>query len=530
MAAKDTAIKDMETFINLAHKQLEQRKNELMEQILDRYNTQHNILLDKQKEIKHAVEMLNKNIGQAKSIMKTGNLSKLKPISESQKKIDESISSSLDLGENFLAFDSNKGLDEFHKCLFTLGQIHSKGYLPSVIELRSTEATAGLQTTLGVDIYDHHGNKLSISSGDLSLQVTDATDTKLQTDVCTEGFECTLRFTPQMSGLHKVSGMFLGQPLRSEQSHISVSSNNPVSKFGKRGDGHGMLKYPWGIAIDNNNCLYVADTQNRMIQKFSADGEFLNQFNVAVNNKDYTTCDVALDLNNELIFCTEILIDKSTLIKGQDVIIFNLEGELINTIPMTETSKPLFIAVDKEGDLIMSDTEEQCLVKVTKMGVFLCRMGNLKKGGFISINDDDDSIIVPDSIDNCVYILNSDGGVRHKFGSSGTAKGQLKNPYGVVTDGENILVADSGNNRIQVFNGDGKFVSIIESKDDPLFDPRGMTVTKDGYVYVADSCHHCVKKYRYRNVPWWPSIKGYLRIIQQGPVLQTNYKLIKRIW
>ena len=52
--------------------------------------------------------------------------------------------------------------------------------------------------------------------------------------------------------------------------------------------------------------------------------------------------------------------------------------------------------------------------------------------------------------------------------------GQLKHPWGVATDGENILVADSGNKRIQVFKIDGMFVSIIASEDDPLQDPAGL--------------------------------------------------------
>ena len=119
---------------------------------------------------------------------------------------------------------------------------------------------------------------------------------------------------------------------------------------------------------------------------------------------------------------------------------------------------------------------------------------------FITVGDDD-SIIVSDRDNNCVVIFNSDGSVRDKFGSTGTGKGQLKRPYGVATDGEYILVANNENNRIQVFKYNGQFVSMIESKDDPLKGPRGLLVTQDGYVYVVDSGNSCVKKYKYRHVP-----------------------------
>lgn len=40
-------------------------------------------------------------------------------------------------------------------------------------------------------------------------------------------------------------------------------------------------------------------------------------------------------------------------------------------------------------------------------------------------------------------------------------------------------------------------MSCIESTGDKLNDPRGLTVSNDGHVYVADQKNHCIKKYRY---------------------------------
>ena len=501
-AAKETAIKDMETMIKDAQEQLERHRKDLLKDILDCFNVQKNCLLDKQKQFQEVREMLNKNITQARDLTKIGKLRKLRPISKSLMKINEktlSISSNLDLGQNYLAFDSKKGLDELGKTLDTLGRIYSKGSLPSIVVFGSTEATTDYKATVTVEVYDHHGDKFKISQDTFSVQVTDPKGTEVHVDLCTTGTECTVAFTPEMSGLHKVSGMFLGQRLINEETHITVDSNDPVLKFGEKGNGNGSFKDPWGIVIDDENCLYVADTSNRLIQKFTADGEFLSQFSVALHNKDYTTVDMTLDLGKGLLYCMEITDRNNTLSIGKNILVFNLKGELQYTYTPNQISQVYCLAINKQGELILSDAGAGYLLKSDKKGNFLSCIGDLKFPGYIAINEDD-SIIVSDNDSDCIYIFNPDGSVRHKFGSSGTGMGQVKEPWGVATDGEYILVSEGGNNRIQVFKNDGTFVSMITSSDDPLSEPRGLAVTKDGHVYVVDRNNHCIKKYKYKNV------------------------------
>ena len=504
-AAKESAIKDMETMIKVAKEQLEQQRKSLLNNILEQFNAQQIILLDRQKQIKEVHAVVNKNITQAKDFTKTGNLRRLKHITENLKELHDKrgpFFSDLDLGENYLAFDSKKGLDEFNKSSVKLGEIYSKGFLPSMVKFGTTEATAGHSATLTVEICNHHGNKFLISPDTFSVQVTDPTGTKVSTVLNTTGSECTVTFTPEICGLHKVTGIFLGQRLIIEETHISVGSNEPVLKFGKRGQGSGTMNVPWGIAIDSENCLYVADVGNRLIQKFTADGEFMSEFSVALHNKDYTTVDMAIDLNRRLLFCVEILNENNKLVKGKNILAFNFEGELQHTYTPSNISNSYFIATNQQGEFILSDYAEGCLFKVDREGNFLSRIADLKCPGYIVINEDD-SIIVPDESNDCVYIFNPDGSIRHKFGSSGTEKGQLKQPCGVATDGEYILVGEAGNNRIQVFTNNGTFVSIIESSEDPLSQPRGLAVTQDGHVYVADTGNHCIKKYKYKDVHWF---------------------------
>ena len=396
----------------------------------------------------------------------------------------------------------NPGSDELNNRICNVGQIYIKGPLPSTVAFRSTEAKAGHKAVLTVDVYDHHGDTLPISSVPLSLQITDTTDTELHTQLCTNDSETTVTFTPQMSGLHKVSWTFLGNELISEVTHISVGSNNPVLTIGKPGrDGNGKFNAPCSIVIDDNDCLYVTDCYNKLIQKFTSNGEFVSQFSVAIHDEDHTVCDMALDLNDGLIFCPNVLDKNDTLDGTNMVLVFDLEGELQNSYTLDLEWDAFSIAIERRGNIILSSLQKERLFKVDKQCNFVSSMKQVLFASHIT-TDADDTIIVPDESEDCIYIFNADGSLRLKFGSSGTGKGQMKEPRGVAADGEYILVCELENNRIQVFTYDGTFVSMIESSEDPLQGPRGLALTSDGYVYVADTGHHCVKKYKYRDVSW----------------------------
>ena len=504
IAAKETALKEMDTFIKHSHEQLEQRKSDANSQILVHFNAQQKALLDKQNQIQEVIDQIYKHNAQVKNITKTGDASKLKPICESLKVANEKTQSVLsrpDLGENYFSFDFKTGLDKFNEFLSALGQICCKGFLPTRIKFTGPDGKAGQQSMFTVEVCNHQGDKLPISAEPFSIQITDPMGTEVYNELCTKGPDCTVTFTPQVSGLHQISGIFLGQKLIGEPSHIVVSSNNPVLKFGEEGNGNGTFKFPSNIAIDNNNdWLYVVDHNNRLIQKFSGNGDFLGQLNVNGYNKDCTTLDVALDLNNGWMYCTDIVFKNYACSPGNSMLVFNLDGELRHIHNLSEMSVRSSIAINSQGDLVIVDFTKKCLSKVDKVGNHLCHMGKFKEPYNITVADDD-SIIVSDCGDDCIYIFNPDTTIRHRFGSSGTGKGQLKKPVGVATDGEYILVAEGGNNRVQVFTCDGTFVSMIESKDDPLVDSHGLAVTTDGHVYVVDSDNHCIKKYRYRCMP-----------------------------
>ena len=51
-----------------------------------------------------------------------------------------------------------------------------------------------------------------------------------------------------------------------------------ISTWGVQGAGDGEFNHPWGIEIDHNGDVFIADWRNDRIQKFDRDGRFLMKF------------------------------------------------------------------------------------------------------------------------------------------------------------------------------------------------------------------------------------------------------------
>ena len=362
-AAKETDLKDMETFRQLVQKRLEQRISDLRNEILDLLSVQKAVLHDKLHEIQKTIKLINDSITQARNTTQTGEVSKLKSICDSLKEPNEKTHSTwshLDLGEDYLVFDANKAFCEFTKCLCTLDQPYFRGFLPTMIRLQAMEVKVGLKTELKVDIHNYHWDQVSIPFDSFSLWIIDPTGAEIPTGLCTSGPECTVTFTPKVSGLHQVRGLFLGQQLISEQTHIPVSNNNPVLKFGRFGNGKGTFKLPWGIAIDNNDNLYVAHLGNRLIQKFSANEDYLRQF--TVSSHDTAPFNMALDLNSGILFSSYgILMDGYN--GRSEILAFNFDGQLKHKCNLIGLSNAFSTAINSLGDLFILDINKKCLVK-----------------------------------------------------------------------------------------------------------------------------------------------------------------------
>ncbi|MFT5365261.1 MAG: tripartite motif-containing protein 71 [Candidatus Latescibacterota bacterium] len=228
------------------------------------------------------------------------------------------------------------------------------------------------------------------------------------------------------------------------QTHVSFEY---VTTIGGRGNGPRQFLEPNALTLDMAGNLYVADTGNDRIQKLKADGTFLREAGGF----------------------------------GWD------DGQF---------NKPTGIAVGKGLELYVADSRNHRIqiynLQLLLMGVIggqgtdgSPEFGELSR---VNVSDAGEVFVTDLDADQLVQI---DRFSRIDRGYSGFAydRGQVRRPMGIAVDGRDaVYVCDRENDRVVVFNRSGGLKRTLG--DDVLVAPRGLCLTPDRLLVVADTGHH----------------------------------------
>ncbi|MBI2062023.1 MAG: hypothetical protein HYT87_20100 [Nitrospirae bacterium] len=301
---------------------------------------------------------------------------------------------------------------------------------------------------------------------------------------------------------------------------------------------------PWGIAVDQFDCIYVADSANHRIKKFTS--------SITPVSKD-TAC-VAFDPTGS---APTFMIGK----KGDPAVDDKGASTEIGKEPLFNT--PLGLAVDVKGNIYVADSLNHRVVMLDKLGKVVALFGKygtgtdkttekatedeLNQPSGIAV-DPDGNLYVVDTLNNrIVYFKITTATTKNdkdietttttakqdtarKLGPTlGDAVGKatainfLGEPSAVAYDSAStphrIFFADPGNYRVVYFkrNADKKIDELDkavgqpartnEGKDDLFLKPVGVTVDIRSSIYVVDKLAARVQKFD-RSVRALPSSVG----------------------
>jgi len=130
---------------------------------------------------------------------------------------------------------------------------------------------------------------------------------------------------------------------------VIVDTSNSFIQVGhvrisEPGSENGQLVSPWGVALDNEHNIVVADTGNDRIQTFSQSGVYLKQFGKKTGQPISAPMAIAVDPQGRYIVGS-----------GIGIQIFSSEGLFIQLIGNREMYRTRGLAVDRKGSIVTTD-------------------------------------------------------------------------------------------------------------------------------------------------------------------------------
>lgn len=262
--------------------------------------------------------------------------------------------------------------------------------------------------------------------------------------------------------------------------------------FASPGAGNGQVDYPWGLDVDAEGNLWVADHNNDRVEKFNSKGEYVAQFG--------STGTGAGQLNEPLDVAVTAAGDLWVTDGGNDrVQKFNAKGEYLGQFGSAgsgngQFNEPWGIDVASNGDVWVSDAHNYRVQKFNASGAYLLKVTGFQGPRGLEV-DAGDHVWVAERSSNRVHELSSSGATLSQFGKAGTGAGEFDEPQGVdVKASGDVLVTDRFNDRVQQFTPGGVFTAQFGAGQ--IIEPRGIAEAKEGATYVANSWKDRLEKWQ----------------------------------
>jgi len=248
-------------------------------------------------------------------------------------------------------------------------------------------------------------------------------------------------------------------------------------KWGSYGGGDGQFREPYGVAVDAEGNVYVADSNNNRIQRFDAGGNYITAWYAS---KPYG---MTVDADG-YVYAAENLYWRK----------YDPDGNLV--YQWRAAVRVYGIAVDSSGNVYISWNSgsnhkitryEYVAVNQYEYDNKTWSSGRLPYGLAF---DSSDHLYVADWY-NGFYKYDTAGNLLLRWGTPGTGPGEYgAGSYLAVDANDDVYAIDYRLHRVQKFDGDGNFLLMwgAEGAGDGQFQgPSGIATGPGASIYVAEA-------------------------------------------
>lgn len=238
--------------------------------------------------------------------------------------------------------------------------------------------------------------------------------------------------------------------------YVVDTANNRVQKFtaggiylkqwGTAGDGQGQFNEPWWLALDGQGNVYVSDSHNHRIQKFTRDGAYITQWGTAggATGQFQYPSGIAVDPEGNVFVADS---GNNRIQKFTSTGVYLTQWAFGND----RWDQPRELAVDFIGNVWVADRANYCIQKFSTTGAFLTKWtgsSGVSWAQGLTVDAVGDVFVVDGR--GAVEKYTPDGALIARWGSYGTGNGEFISPTGIaVNPGGDVYVVDA--NRVQVF-------------------------------------------------------------------------------
>lgn len=261
--------------------------------------------------------------------------------------------------------------------------------------------------------------------------------------------------------------------------YVADSRNNRIQHFSSSGEligswgtfadiakgpaPLGTFNEPWGVAVGLDGSVYVTDTWNSRVEKFSKDGEPIKAWGVFgladTPGALYGPRGITVD-NKGRVFVADT--------GNKRIVIYNGDGDVLGQFGKEgyeagQFSEPVDVKLDSLGNAYVTDTWNQRIqmlspledrltyVPVAQWPVRGWKSQSLDNKPYIAVSSDG-RIFVTDPEGYRVIEFNQTGEFVQLWGTFGTDLTNFGMPAGLAADSAgNLWVSDAGNGRVMRF-------------------------------------------------------------------------------